>query len=187
MVKALQARRDSEKSWREFFVISGDIDDARRAFAAVCVAYVRELLDTQHMNSTAGACTCAGLPGAACSKCPLPPTAKVRSYLQRMLDDELERISWTNQPGAGLRDIESQKASAYEFLCDLGPLITAALTRATAAEIDARRYQWLRTPPNNLHPSVYVAGSLLMREEYLDTAIDAALALRPSGDGVGHD
>lgn len=48
---------------------------------------------------------------------------------------------------------------------------------------NARRYRWLRTYPNNVNASVYgPTGGLLRRDEYLDVAIDAALAQR-QGEG----
>lgn len=42
--------------------------------------------------------------------------------------------------------------------------------------LDAARYRWLRTFPNNVRADLYAPCQLLMREEYLDAAIDAAMA-----------
>lgn len=66
----------------------------------------------------------------------------------------------------------------------LSRALAAIQSHRVQAEADARRYRWLRTPPNNLHPNVYVIGSLLMREEYLDAAIDTALAAAANNDGA---
>lgn len=50
----------------------------------------------------------------------------------------------------------------------------ALAEKVKAMQDDARRYRWLRTFPNNVRPQVYAPCGLLMREEHLDAAIDAA-------------
>lgn len=40
---------------------------------------------------------------------------------------------------------------------------------------DANRYRWLRSFPNNVREELYAPCKLLMREEHLDAAIDAAM------------
>lgn len=52
---------------------------------------------------------------------------------------------------------------------------------------DAMRYRWLRTTPNNLNPAIYAACNLLMRDGYLDDAIDAQIALHGAGARGGGD
>lgn len=50
----------------------------------------------------------------------------------------------------------------------------ALAEKVKAMEDNDRRYRWLRTFPNNVRPYVYAPCGLLMREEHLDAAIDAA-------------
>ena len=55
-----------------------------------------------------------------------------------------------------------------------------ALAECEQLRADAARYRWLRTFPNNISRAVYGAtmvcdSGLLMRDTYLDEAIDAAM------------
>ena len=52
--------------------------------------------------------------------------------------------------------------------------IDALAEKVKAMEDNDRRYRWLRTFPNNVRPHVYAPCGLLMLEEHLDAAIDAA-------------
>lgn len=69
-----------------------------------------------------------------------------------------------------LLQIANELRTAASGVCDPGAEARDA--------VDAERYRWLRTPPNNINPNIYAACNLLMRDGYLDDAIDAQLAKR---------
>lgn len=72
---------------------------------------------------------------------------------------------------------ELAESYRQDFMTMPAAQVIALLDMTEAAKKDAARYSWLRKYPNNVGQAVYgPTGGLLMRDEYLDSAIDAATA-----------
>jgi len=62
-------------------------------------------------------------------------------------------------------------------------LSSSTVQQVGADALDAARYRWLRSYPNNVNAAVYgPTGGLLRRDDYLDAAIDAAIASSPKSE-----
>jgi hypothetical protein len=60
---------------------------------------------------------------------------------------------------------------------------SSTVQQVGADALDAARYRWLRSYPNNVNAAVYgPTGGLLRRDDYLDAAIDAAIASSPKSE-----
>jgi hypothetical protein len=64
-----------------------------------------------------------------------------------------------------------------------GRASSSTVQQVGADALDAARYRWLRSYPNNVNAAVYgPTGGLLRRDDYLDAAIDAAIASSPKSE-----